>query len=312
MDRRKLTIAISALWMLASLAISQHFYNEVLGDGLFMRIFALAVVAAPVWGYFGWQWLSDGAPIRRQYLGCILVAGAVLSWFFASDRYWDEIAYIPFVITLAFVVLAIVGEGKAAVTPSSRIHPDKMQALEKVSDDAAPLRAATEEIANEILAHLTAMGARSPMPGIIHPDADASKAAYGTVYGAFTAALHNGGKPRHTAILAMYKAQILPGLTAMSMPRIPGAPALSVEDLAGQQFRGPVLKLMEIEEVNGRKVKQRLIDKVENPHLPLYENLRPYVSPQATEADLAERFETKFAKLYEMARHRVWLVVSKA
>lgn len=69
---------------------------------------------------------------------------------------------------------------------------------------------------------------------------------------------------------------------------------------------------MEIEETNARKVKQRLIDKVENPHLPLYQNLRPYVSPQATKAELAAKFEEKFTELYQVARHRVWLVVSAA
>ena len=309
MNRRKLTIAISALWVLVSLPISQHFYNEVLEDGLFIRVFALAVVCAPVWGYFGLQWLSDGVPIRRLYLGSVVVAGLGLSWFAASDRYWDDIAYIPFIATLTFVVLAIAGEGNAAVTPSSPKHPGKVQTLERISDDAAPLRLVTDEIANAILTHLRAMGARSPMPGIINPDADAAKASYATVFGAFNAASNNRRNPRHIAILAIYQAQILPGLTALSVPRFPGAITLSAEDLAGEGIRSSVRKLMESYAENGLKVRQRLIDKVENPHLPLYENLRPYVSPQATESELAERFEAKFAELYEIASRRVQLVV---
>jgi hypothetical protein len=274
-----------------------------------MRVFALAIVAAPVWAYFGLQWLTDAAPIRRIHLGVVLVVGIGLSWFFASERYWDDIAYIPFVMAAMFVTLAVVGRGHTTKA-AAPIHANKMNALERISDAAAPLRSVTEEIANEIMRHLASIGARSPMPGIIHLDADASKAAYGTVFGAYTAALHNGGKPHHVATLAMYEAQIVPGLIAMSMPRIPGATALSAADLAQDQFREPILTLMEIEENNGRKVKQRLIDKIENPHLPLYENLRPYVGPNATESEMAEKFEAKFAELYQTARHRVWNVVS--
>lgn len=104
-ETNKLAKAIAAIWVFLSIPISQHLYNEVLDDGLFMRIFALAAVAAPVWLVFGWRWLSNNAPMPPRMWGTILIAGIAACIFLANDYYKDEIAYIPAIMASSFVIL---------------------------------------------------------------------------------------------------------------------------------------------------------------------------------------------------------------
>ena len=127
MSRWKLVVAVSAMWVLISIPLSLHLYDEVSGDGLLMRGFALAVIAAPVWAYYGWLWLSDSTPVRPPYLGSILVLGLVLSFSVGSDDYIEDLAYIPSLIALVFVVIALVGSDGRGQKAAVGLKPDPLR-----------------------------------------------------------------------------------------------------------------------------------------------------------------------------------------
>lgn len=120
-DNRKLTMALSALWIVAAIPISQHFYDKVLdGDGFLMRIFAMVVICAPVWLVYGWRWLTNGAPIPAPiWLAVIGIAVIAFIFLFLADgqsRGWNVrrpfTSYIPVLCLAAFVLIALADMGR--------------------------------------------------------------------------------------------------------------------------------------------------------------------------------------------------------
>lgn len=314
-DRHKLVLALSTLWVLASMPISENLYNEVWGSGLFMRIFALVIVATPVWLLFGLKWLTNGTPVSRMNVTIILGVGAALTVWALNDRYWNNVAYIPVVAAIIFALLVIVEQWKALpkdnAAPSSTGHFDaeKLAKLEQMNHKVTPLLRLTETVANDVHQHIKTIGSPSPLPGIINSDADATKAAYGLIHSAYVSCLTSDRGSAAAMVLAMYQSHMVSNLTALMMPRMPGMPTLTPQELQDERFRTPIRQLMKIEEDNGISVRRNLAQKAPHPFLPLYENLRPYVSPRATPEQLSVAFEDKFAALYELIKGQVSKVV---
>ncbi len=313
-DRRKLVLAISALWVLASIPISEDLYREIWGDGLFMRIFSLVVVATPVWLFFGWKWLANGAPTHRVHMIVVGIAGVALAILAANTRRWEDVAYIPIIAVAVFPLLVAAEQWKVASNTqarptASRFDPAKLENLEALNGNVAPLLRLTETIASEILQKMDAISARSPLPRLIQPKADATKAAYGLIHSAYISLPAEHQTSRMMMIFSMYQSHMTSNIVALSMPRIDGMPEVTSEILKDEKFREPIRKLLKIEEDNGSAARRKLEQGEPNPHFPFYENLRPYISPKATPEHLSATFENKFAELYSLAKSQMAIVV---
>lgn len=309
-DRRKLVLALSALWILVSMPVSEVLYDLLDGSGPFMRIFALAIAATPVWLFFGMKWLSSGAPVSRTHVVIALGAGLLLAVWAADSWEWNDVAYFPIVASLVFTLLAAAEQwrtptAKKMASPPAVFDADKLVKLKQMGDKAAPLLRLTETVANEIHQHLKAIGGASPLPGIIKPEADATKAAYGLVHAAYMSCITPKQGSAVAMVLAIYQSHMVSNLTSLMMPQISGLPPLTPQDLQNERFRDPVRKLMKLEEENGALVHQNLTQNTPSPFLPLYQNLRPYISATATPQQMSAAFEDKFTALYRSAKAQV-------
>lgn len=313
-------MALSAIWILTSIPISEQLYREVLDGGLFMRIFALLTVASPVWLHYGLQWLTNGTMIQRKYLVGILVLGGGLAFTFAESRYWNELAYIPLITTIFFAVLSqasriFSGQGIETLrSPKKRldtptIAPDKLQKLEAVRSRARPLLDITHDLAIEILDLLQSHGGRSPMPAVIHADADAVKAAYALVYAAYMQKCVKDPAHRHTAIIVMYQATMSQNLLPLIVPKIPNTPSLSQSEMESEVFRTPVREMIKLQGKYATEVLANIEAKTPNPLLPIYQNFKPYFSPKISDHELAAIFENKFNEMFVTAKKEVFLVL---
>jgi hypothetical protein len=319
-DHKKATMALSAIWVLISIPISEHLYQQVLDGGLFMRIFALLTVASPVWIHYGLQWLTNGATIQKKYLAGIIVLGGFLAFIFAESRYWDELAYIPLITTIFFAILSqanriFSGQGIKDIRPKGKrfdanlIATDKLQKLEAVRGKAKPLLDITHDLATEILGLLQAHGGHSPMPTVIRADADAVKAAYTLVYAAYMQKCVKDPSHQHTAIIAMYQATMSQNLLPLVIPRIPNTPPLSQSEIESDAFRSPVREIIKLQGKFATEIIANIEAKTTNPLLPVYQNFRPYFSPETTDDELAAMFENKFSDLLATAKKEVFLVL---
>lgn len=313
-------MALSAIWVLISIPVSEHLYREALDGGIFMRIFSLLTVASPVWLHYGLQWLTNGATIQRSYLVGIIVLGGGLAFILAESRYWDEIAYIPIIITMFFCVLnqtdrvfsgqVIQAQGFPTGSPDSRrIAPDKLQKLEALRSKATPLLNITHDLATEILGLLQSHGGRSPMPAVIHADADAVKAAYALVYAAYMQKCVKDPAHRHTAIIVMYQAAMSQNLVPLIIPRIPDTLPLSQSEMESEAFRAPVREMIKLQGNYATEVLANIKAEATNPLFPIYQNFKPYFSPETTDDELSDMFEKKFNEMFVTAKKEVFLVL---
>lgn len=285
-----------------------------------MRIFALLTVASPVWLHYGLQWLTDGATIQKKYLVGIMVLGGGLAFMIAESRYWDGLAYIPLITTIFFAVLSQANrifsrQGIEALrSPRKRsdipkIASDKLQKLEAIRSKARPLLDITQDLATEILGLLQSHGGRSPMPAVIHADADAVKAAYAIVYAAYMQKCVKDQAHRHTAIMVMYQATMSQNLLPLVIPRIPNTPPLSRSEMESEAFRAPVREMVKLQGKYATEVLAKIQAKTQNPLLPIYQHFRPYFSPRTTDEELSAMFEEKFNAMFVTAKKDVFLVL---
>lgn len=319
-DHKKLSVALSAIWVLISIPISEHFYKEVLDGGFFMRSFALITVASPVWLYYGLNWLTNGIRIQKKHLAAIIALGAGLGFLFSESRGWHEIAYIPLITSTFFAFLNQVNSifsEKGVAAPSSQtklprtpsIGADNLKKLESLKSKIQPLVDITHEFATEILKLLYLHRGRSPMPEFIHADADAVKAAYALLYAAF---LHHRVKRsahQHTAIIVMYQATISQNLITLVIPRTGEAPSLSPSDMDSEVFRGPVREIIKLQEKYATEALSNITSCSKNPLLPIYQIFKPYFSSNNTDEDLSAIFEEKFNDMFATAKKEVFLVL---
>lgn len=319
-DGKKASLAISAIWVLVSIPISEHLYQEVIGEGLLMRIFALLTVASPVWLHYGLRWLMNDASIRGKYLIAVVVLGCVIAYIFSEDYYWNNLTYIPVAMTLFFVFLSrtesffsarytlgLRPQGKQPSPP--KIAPDKLRKLEEINAKARPLLDVTHHLATEILSLLQSQGGRSPMPEIIHADADAVKAAYSLVYAAYMDKCVREPSYHHTSILVMYQAAMAQNLLPLVIPKIPNTPPLRQSDMESEAFRAPVREMIKLQSKFSTEVISKIKAEASNPFLPIYQNFRPYFSPKTSDDELASMFEDKFSSLFSTAKKKVSLVL---
>lgn len=285
-----------------------------------MRIFALLTVASPVWLHYGLQWLTNGATIQRKYLVGVLVLGCGLAFIFAESLYWNELAYIPLITTIFFAALSQSGRifsGQAVETlrlPKKRfdtpaIAPDKLQKLEALSSKVRPLLDITHELATEILGLLQSFGGRSPMPAVIHADADAVKAAYSLVYAAYMQKCFKYPAHRHTALAVMYQASISQNLLPLVIPKIPNTPSLSQSDMESEAFFAPVREIIKLQGKYATEVLANIDAKTSNPLLPVYKIFKPYFSPKTSDDELAAMFEERFSEMFVTAKKEVFLAL---
>lgn len=310
-------MSLSAIWVLISIPISEHLYREALDDGFFMRIFALLIVAFPVWLHYGLQWLTNGAKIHKEYLLLVIVLGGCLAFVFAGNRYWDELIYIPLITTTFFAVLTqadhIFSKSYSGSLRSlekrsetSKTVPDGIQKLEALRSKAEPLLNITHHLATEILELLQSHGGRSPMPVAIHADADAVKAAFAIVYAAYMQECAKAPAQRHTAIMVMYQATISQNLIPLVIPRMPNTPPLSQSDMASEAFRAPVREMVKLQGTYATDVLANIEAQTQNPFLPIYKNFRPYFSPEIDDNGLAAMFEEKFKNMFVIAKKEIF------
>ena len=104
-DIEKLRITVAALWIFISIPLSQDLYDEMFSGGFLMHIFALLTVAAPVWLVLGWRWLTNDLPIPLKIYGFIAAISAASFLILVNDSHTDDIAYIPLLQLVAFLML---------------------------------------------------------------------------------------------------------------------------------------------------------------------------------------------------------------
>lgn len=112
---KKRTLALAIAWCVLSIPISDAVYDVWEyrnGSSTLMRLFWLIMVAAPVWMLYGWRWITDNSPIGPKVWGPVLVAGFLVLFPLLESRSnysgggWSNVAAVPLLVAVAFVVLA--------------------------------------------------------------------------------------------------------------------------------------------------------------------------------------------------------------
>ena len=144
-DKKKLAYAISALWGLISLPVSEVIYDDIVEEsGLLMRLFALLLALMPVWLVFGWRWLTDNKPISPKLWLAVTAAGILTTIGFAGDYSLDELTWIPILGLITFLALVWAFERGAMLwwrnkTPSQSVSmPATTEAATKARNPVAP------------------------------------------------------------------------------------------------------------------------------------------------------------------------------
>ncbi len=282
-----------------------------------MRIFALMVVASPVWLHYGFKWLTNDATIKGKYLLAIIGAGALVAFVLADSRNWNELAYIPVITTICFAVL---GHIEARISrerpipfaaPQKRVSPvkidlEKLKKLEAIRAKAKPLLEATEQLSNDILRQIHSMGGQSPMPGLIHADSDALRAAYSLVYAAYMDKSVRDPAHRHALMLSMYQSEIVSNLLPLAMPKLRNVGPIVQSDIENESLRRPIREIIKLQSRLATEVLANLRADSPNPFLPIYQNFRPYFSSSVTDEDLAKMFEGEFKGYFSVAKKEVF------
>ena len=74
-DKQKLLNVLYAVWVLASLLLSELYYDGLgkENSGLFMRFFILGLFLAPAWIMYAWRYLAGDRPMPNKVFYQILV-----------------------------------------------------------------------------------------------------------------------------------------------------------------------------------------------------------------------------------------------
>lgn len=310
-EKRRLIISISAIWVLASIPMSEAIFNAFDYYGGLMRLFFLIILASPVWFYFGVIWVVPGIKISRFYEAVLLLLGGAAFIYCINDRSLAGISYIPIAASAVFVIIAeIERRSFAVISPlkgksnnfvnASDLHKENIRSA---SVKAKPMLATTEFIANEIMKYINDFGGASPMPGILRPESSSTISAYTLMYASYRSML---SPPIHNSkpgmVLMTYQALMVQNISFLSLPRVPGHPQPEISDLDDENIRMAGRSLVRIADKSGEEIIKNIKAGVKNKFLPAYEGLRPYFSEKITDEELADMFEDKFADLYTFAR----------
>jgi hypothetical protein len=105
-EREKLAYAISAIWGMISLPVSEVIYDDVIEEsGFLMRFFALLLALSPVWLIFGWRWLTNNKPISAKFWLTVTAAATLVAIGFAADFSLNELAWVPILALVTFLAL---------------------------------------------------------------------------------------------------------------------------------------------------------------------------------------------------------------
>jgi hypothetical protein len=109
-DKRKIAIALSAIWMVAALPISYDLANELARrTPLIMQMFYYALVTSPVWTTYAWRWAMENKKLP-WLLGAYSVI-AITIWILSIGCYHNhgcsplrsEMAYVPMLCLAVFI-----------------------------------------------------------------------------------------------------------------------------------------------------------------------------------------------------------------
>ncbi len=295
LDWNKLAIAVSALWALTAIPISVRLVYEWSVSGILMQLFALALVCAPIWLVYGWRWMSNGAPAPNKVWIPVAIAGALLSLF--TSEYGSLLPIAPVLGTAVFLILVFIFKRSQAENAKSAPAKSKSQRLEQINEAARPLLQLTQKLSSELLQTITQLPPPAGLTNLISPSADAVKCVYALIY--LKASDPSSHRVNRLMAFSFYRSHIVSNLAALMAPRIPGVPAFSQQELDNPEIRAPIKRLLDLVERDAGETRTRLASGAANPFFPIYSNLRPYVSPKATEADMSKRFEDNFAALFE-------------
>lgn len=311
-DQEKLAKAFAALWVFSAIPISQDVYDAEFDGGLLMRIFVLALVSAPVWLVFGWRWVTNKMSLPLKYWGFIAVSGAIVSIIFANSYNYDEVAYVPLVSVVAFLVMVWIYErGAIAISIKklikiSSIAPPSQNGLGKVTyvlEEGARFRDITKTLQKEILKQLDFNNALQNIEHPINPSVDAYLACYGLVY-FYISTLPDHQKERVSEIFPFYKLEIgtiLGEEKAEYIKKIlPKDVKLSADIFKDPEYKKSIEDLMNVFEARAGQIKTR------GSYYPIYEKLKIYSSKDTTEEALRNKWEPFFSRLYSQLEKKIF------
>lgn len=296
-DKEKLAYAISAIWALICLPISEFIYDEVLDSGFLMRIFALLLVLAPIWIVFGWRWLTSKKPMPAKIWIGISGVFVFFGFAFASDRYLDEITFVPVLCLIAFLLLVWNFERENLLWWKRKSINRILPSSEAFKAGVGALVQLTEELSNEINdeLHRLAPDLKIPLPIPLHAT-DSLLAAYSLIYFNMRELGFKKGS-KIVAIFSGYKSLMITNYVSIASPKLPGLGGLTEEEMNKPEFRDPAKKILDSKEEPADTVRDNLARNAANPFYPFYDGLRPYVGgTKATAADLNSAFDSVFSR----------------
>lgn len=304
--KEKLAYAISAIWGLISLPVSEVIYDDMIEEsGLLMRLFALLLALMPVWLVLGWRWLTNNKPISAKFWLAVTAAGILTAIGFVGDYSWDELTWIPIIAVVAFLVLVWTFE-RGDMLWWRKKSLDQVVSMPTPKDFQSGISALvklTEELSNEIHDELRRLAPDLKLPIPLH-QTEALACAYGLVhFNLRELGFQKGSKV--VTVFSGYNSLMITNYLSIATPKIPGIGGLTDDDMKKPKIREPAKKLLEMKEEFADTVHDNLARNAANPFYPFYDGLRPFVSKEATASDMNATFDSVFSKWNGKAKRGV-------
>lgn len=302
-NKEKLAYAISALWGLISLPLSEFVYDEVLDSGLQMRLFALLLVLAPVWIVFGWRWLTNKKPMPAKFWLGVVGLAIFFEFFLAYDIYLDKVIRVPTFCLIPFLLLVWNFERGGMLWWRKKSLDQILPSPTDFKDGISTLVKLTEDISNDIHDELRRLAPNFKLLIPIHAT-DSLLCAYGLVHFNLRELRFQKGS-KVVAVFSGYKSLMITNYVSIATPKIPGIGGLTDDDMKKPGIREPAKKLLEMKEEGADTVRDNLARNAAYPFYPFYDGLRAYVAKDATASDLNATFDSVFAKWNGKAKRGV-------
>ncbi|WP_405233598.1 hypothetical protein [Lentisalinibacter salinarum] len=309
--KEKLAYAISGLWGLISLPMSEAIYDDVIDQsGLLIRLFALLLVLAPIWIVFGWRWLTNNRPMRWWFWLAGIAIGVFSSIYIEDQSYSGNLPLIPLAGIVVFLILVWNFERGGMLwwrrKSLDQVLPDRAEFQTGVRS----LSKLTEEIANDIHDELCRLAPNLKLPIPIH-QTDALSCAYGLVFLNLDEHGFNQKGSKLIAVFSGYKSTMITSYISISTPKIPGIGGLTAAEMKKPEIRNPARELLEMKEEAADTVRDNLSRNATYPFYPFYDGMRLYVGKDATASELNATFDSVFSKWNSKAKRGVVSLLSQ-
>lgn len=309
MNREKNGYAISAIWGLLALPLSESVYDHALDSGSFMRIFAFLLVMSPVWLVLGWRWLTDNKNITTGIWLSILAGTVLLSLNISTDMYMKKIALIPIFAFGVFMLLIWNYQREEVFSWRKKNIRNILPRKEELIAGAGDLISVTEDLSNDIFQELKRIAPNIQLPFPLDTT-ESLLCSYALIYLNFKEEKFESGS-KTIMLFAGYKSLAITNYAYLAQPKIPGLPPLSGKDLDNPEFRNPVKDLFKMKEESVDIAIENISRKDPYPFYPIYESLRPFISKDATPSQLNNEFGPIFSKLNGKAKRELKSFLAK-